>query len=124
METSRISRYGGLDVWLLAIDLAEEVCTLGRKLPKSERHGLTSQIRGAAVSVPTNIATGHARKSTAEFLIFISIALDALEELEKHFHIIYRLKYLEADEMKNIFEKIDKIGKMLRGIQQKVKDKK
>jgi four helix bundle protein len=124
METSRISRYGGLDVWLLAIDLAETVCALGLKLPKSERRGLTSQVRKAAVSIPTNIATAHARKSNKEFLSFISIALDSLEELENHFHDIHRLKYLEADETKSIFEKIDKIGQMLREIQQKVKDKK
>jgi len=124
METSRINRYGGLDVWLLAIDLAETVCALGEKLPKSERYGLTRQVRRAAVSVPTKIAAGHARKSTEEFLSFISIALDSLEELEKHFHLIDRLKYLEADETKSIFEKTDKIGKMLRGLQQRLKEKK
>lgn len=124
METSRISRYGGLDVWLLSIDLADTVCVLGDKLPKSERHGLTSQVLSAAVSVPTNIAAGHARKTSEEFLEFISDAFDSLVELEKHFHIIDRLKYLEAAETKSIFEKIDKIGQMLREIQQKVKDKK
>ena len=85
---------------------------------------MTSQVRRAAVSVPTNIATGHARKSTEEFLSFISIALESLEELEKHFHLIDRLKYLEADETKSIFEKTDKIGKMLRGLQQRLKEKK
>jgi four helix bundle protein len=123
METSRISRYGGLDVWLLSIDLADTVCALGEKLPKSEHHGLTSQVQSAAVAVPTNIAAGHARKTSEEFLAFISNAFDSLEELEKHFHIIDRLKYLDAAETKSIFEKIDKVGQMLREIQQKIKDK-
>lgn len=67
-----------LEVWKCSMELVEAIYKVSYKFPKSERYGLTSQIRRAAVSVPSNIAEGAARKSDKELLQFLSIALGSL----------------------------------------------
>jgi four helix bundle protein len=123
MEKPGIQCYRDLEVWKLGIDLVESVYLLGKKLPKTENFGLVSQIQRAAVSVPANIAEGHSRRSSREFMQFISIALGSLAELETHFYIINRLKYLETNETDTVFAKTDQLGRMLRGLQAKLKEK-
>jgi four helix bundle protein len=71
-----------LDAWKLSIELADLVYRVTREFPREERYGLTSQLRRAAVSVPTNIAEGAARESTKEFRRFLVIARGSLTELE------------------------------------------
>ena len=71
-----------LDVWKQAMGLARDVYALTGGFPKEEVYGLTSQMRRAAVSVPSNIAEGAARGSAKEFLKFLYVALGSLAELE------------------------------------------
>lgn len=123
MEKPQINSYRDLAVWQKGIDLVQLAYALGEKLPKSECYGLTSQLQRAAVSVPANIAEGHARKSSKEFLQFISIALGSLAEVETYFHIMERLSYLQPPETANALEKTDRLGKMLRGLQRTIKEK-
>ncbi len=68
---------------------------VSRTFPSDERFGLTSQLRRAAVSVPANIAEGHARKQ-AEFAYFLSVSLGSLAELQCHLDIAVRLGYIAA----------------------------
>ena len=75
--------------------LVEAVYRLSRSFPDAERFGLTSQVRRCAVSVPSNIAEGAARRSTAEYLRFLSIARGSLSELDTQMQIATRLGYLE-----------------------------
>jgi len=86
-----------LDVWRDAMSLVESVYRITRKFPDDERFGLTSQIRRAAVSVPSNIAEGAASRSTAEYLRFFSIARGSLSELDTQLQIAQRLEYCGAE---------------------------
>ena len=74
-----------LDVWKKGMDLVEKIYSISNSFPDSERFGLTSQIRRAAISVPSNIAEGTGRKSDKELLQFISMALGSLAELETQY---------------------------------------
>lgn len=80
-----------LEVWRDAMDLVEAVYHFSNAFPDSERFGLTSQIRRAAVSVPSNIAEGAARRSTPEYLHFLSIARGSLSEMDTQRQIACRL---------------------------------
>lgn len=83
-----------LDVWKKSMDLVEAVYSLTANFPKEERYGLASQMQRAAVSIPSNIAEGTARKSNKELLQFISIAMGSAAELETQYLIAIRLKYI------------------------------
>lgn len=80
----KVKKYSELIVWQKAIELTQEVYTATRRFPKEEVYGLTSQLRRAAVSVPSNTAEGQGRKSTSEFLHHLSIAYGSLMEVETH----------------------------------------
>ena len=82
-----------LKVWQLGMQLAEEVYHLSHQFPKHETYGLASQIQRAAVSVPANIAEGHAIGSTKDFARFLGIAQGSLAELETHLMLAERMKY-------------------------------
>lgn len=85
-----------LEVWRDAMDLVEAVYALSAGFPDGERFGLTSQVRRAAVSIPSNIAEGAARRSTLEYLRFLSIARGSLSELDTQMLIAERLGFAEC----------------------------
>lgn len=93
-ESSRRPRED-LDVWRDAMRLVEHVYGSSARFPDVERFGLTSQVRRAAVSVPSNIAGGAARRSIAEFLHFLSMARGSLSELDTQYQIAIRLGYTQ-----------------------------
>jgi four helix bundle protein len=93
-----------LDAWKKSIDLVEKIYTMSALFPEEERYGLTSQIRRAAVSVPSNLAEGAARNSIKEFLNFISISLGSLAEVETQLIIAHRLKFCKSIKSKQINE--------------------
>ena len=80
-----------LDVWKLGIELVQEVYEVTKVFPKEEMYGLTSQIRRAAVSIPSNIAEGYARESIKELIRFLYISLGSLSELETQLLISIKL---------------------------------
>ena len=84
-----------LEVWQLGMDLVEKIYKVTKSFPKEEQYGLTSQMRRSAISIPSNIAEGAARKGNAEFIQFLYIALGSLSELETQFLIAQRLNYLD-----------------------------
>ena len=83
-----------LDVWKLGIELVEEIYKITSKFPKNEIYGLISQMRRAAISIPSNISEGAARDSTKEFIQFLYIALGSLSELETQVIIAKKLSYI------------------------------
>lgn len=85
-----------LDVWRDAMALVESIYRITTPFPDSERFGLTLQLRRAAVSVPSNIAEGAARRSTAEYLRFLSMARGSLAEISTQIEIARRLGHVEA----------------------------
>ncbi|MBI4682860.1 MAG: four helix bundle protein [Nitrospirae bacterium] len=97
-----------LDIWKLGIELVEKIYRITAKFPKEEVFGLTSQLRRAAISIPSNIAEGAARNSRKEFLQFLYIALGSLSEIETQIVISKRLGYLKTTD---IFDAVEVLRK-------------
>lgn len=89
--TNSLRTHHDLLVWQKSVDFVEIVYRLTQSFPSDERFGLTSQLRRAAVSIPSNLAEGAARKSRAEFSQFVSIALGSAAEVETQLVIAARL---------------------------------
>ena len=115
--------YRDLRVWQIGIDVVGQVYEVTRRFPKSEVFGLTSQIQRAAVSVPSNVAEGHARGGTREFLHFITISLGSLAELETQLIIAHRLEYVDNETLGRVLLMCNDLGKMLRALQKSLKEK-
>ena len=88
-----------LTVYQESMDLVEEVYKLTFKFPKNEIFVLTSQLRRAAISIPSNIAEGAARNSKKDFIRFLYISLGSLSEVETQIRIASRLNYIEEQRM-------------------------
>jgi four helix bundle protein len=87
-----------LDVWKKGMDLVAEVYTWTKSFPSEEKYGLISQMRRAAVSIPSNIAEGSARRGDKELLYFVNIAIGSISELETQFILAIRLEMAEENE--------------------------
>ena len=98
-----------LDIWKRGIGFVEKVYKSTTKFPKEEIYGLTSQIRRAGISYPSNIAEGAARSSKKEFTQFLYIALGSLSEAETQLIIAEKLGYLNA---KDLLEEIESLRRM------------
>jgi len=108
-----VTHYKELIVWQKAMDLVCLIYEVTKVFPKEELYGLTSQIRRAAVSVPSNIAEGQARKSTAEFRNFLSITRGSMAEVETQLMIATRLNYLQENQVQEIMAVHEEVNKML-----------
>lgn len=95
------------------MQIVESVYRVSGGLPKTEMYGLTSQVRRAAVSVPSNIAEGHTRASTKEYLRHISVAQGSLAEVETQLELAARLKYIAEEELGPIQEQCIYLGRQL-----------
>jgi len=118
-----LQSYRQLKVWQLGMELAKEVYLLTEKFPKREIYGLSSQVQRAAVSVPSNLAEGHTRESTKEFLRYIAIAQGSLAETETHLLLAESLGYAKPDEIAKILEKCGEERRMLSGLRRSLKAK-
>jgi four helix bundle protein len=108
-----IQNYRGLDVWQCSMDLLDEIYVVTRKLPSDERYVLVSQMRRAALSVPSNLAEGYGRKHRGEYVHHVSIAIGSLCELETQLIVCGRQKYISKAEARKAWDFIQRVGKML-----------
>ena len=112
-----------LDVWSRSVDFVVYVYRATEGFPKEEKFGLTSQIRGAAVSIPANIAEGAARDSPKEFVHFLSNAQGSASELATELLIALRLHLLTEQQYQRVNTELDHIGRMIFGLSQHLKKK-
>lgn len=102
-----------LDVWRRSIDLVASVYKTTSLFPKEELYGLTSQIRRAAVSIPSNIAEGAARNHVNEFRQFLYIALGSGAELETQLIIAKMLGFISDEKSQTLINELNSISRML-----------
>ena len=112
----KVKNYQELIAWQRAIDLVEVVYKASRGFPREELYALTSQIRRAAVSIPSNIAEGQGRRTTSDFLRHLSIAYGSLREVETQLIIAARLDYLTAAQLKTLMNLAGEVGRLLNGL--------
>jgi len=110
-----------LDVWQESVALATLIYQITETFPKCEIYGLTSQMRRAVVSVPSNIAEGAARHYTKEFVQFLSIAGGSLSELDTQVEIATNLGYLTLQQKEMVDVRIDSISMKLAGLINKLR---
>ncbi len=103
--------------------LAESCYRLTREFPRDELFGLTSQIRRAAASIPANVAEGHGRENTGNFVQYLRISQGSLKELETHLLLAERVGILPAIDLRAIFAQCESLGKMLRALIRSLQDK-
>jgi four helix bundle protein len=115
-QMEKIRNFRDLDVWKLGKVLVLLVYRVTKGFPQEELYGLVSQMRRAAVSVPSNVAEGFNRKHNAEYRQFLYIALGSCAELETHVEIAHDLKFLTIAEMNDLLEQLDHESKMLRNL--------
>ena len=115
-----LQKYEDLIVWQKAMDLVEEIYRLARLLPNDEMYGLSSQIKRAAISIPSNIAEGQERSTTKDFVKFLYIAKGSKGELETLLSLCVRLEYLSKSNTDAAQNLLIEIGKMLNSLIQKL----
>jgi len=111
-----------LEIWKNGIELVKQVYQLSNKFPSEEKFGLRSQITRASISVPSNIAEGCSRNSEVEFKRFLEIAIGSLFEIETQLIIAQELEFIEAEDLKGVFNLIQKEGRMINSLINKIKN--
>lgn len=119
-EHAKPKHYKDLIIWQRAMGLAKFVYKITLQFPAEERYGLTSQMRRAAVSVPSNIAEGQARQGTKEFLQFLSHAEGSLAELETQLLLSVELEFAGQADVAPALKEIDELQKMLVALKRKL----
>jgi four helix bundle protein len=112
----RVRSYRDLVAWKKSIQLVLEVYRFTQCFPKVETYGLVSQLRRAAVSIPSNIAEGQARMSTGEFKQFLGHARGSLTEVETQIIIAQQLGYVESNTAEEALNRAAEVGKVLNGL--------
>lgn len=123
MTVKVVRSFKDLDAWRRAMQLAREVHSFTKYFPKEELYGMVSQMRRAAVSIPSNIAEGHARGSTKEYLNFVSIAKGSCAELETQIYLSEDFGYLEKNDSKQLLAVLFDVSRMLAGLHASLKAK-
>lgn len=110
-----IKNFKSLNIWIRSRALVKDIYRISKKLPKDEMYGLTSQIRRAAVSVPSNIAEGCGRNHLKELIQFLNIAIASLCEIETQLYLTMDLEYTTEKEIEPIINETIEIRRMIAG---------
>jgi four helix bundle protein len=116
-----INSYKELIVWQKSFKLVKQLYEITKAFPKSETYGIISQIRRAAVSIPSNIAEGFVRKSKKEFSQFVAIAFGSGAELETQLLLAQELGFVTEQELKTVNSLLQEVMKMLNSLLSKLK---
>ena len=108
--------YQDLTAWQEAMNLVELIYKLTKDFPREEQYCLITQLRRAAISIPSNIAEGQGRRAEKEFSYFLKIAHGSLREVETQILIAKRLGYLTEDTAQNVAEHSARVGRLITGL--------
>lgn len=111
-----LQSYRDLTAWQRSMDLVVEVYRITRLLPKEELFSLTSQMRRAATSIPSNIAEGYGRLHRKEYVNHLSIARGSLLEVETQIQIAVRLEYIGREQARAAWNLSQEVGRLLNGL--------
>ena len=121
MGTSSHRKHYELEAWQVAMRLARQTYQLTLHFPAHERYGLTSQLRRAAVSVPSNIAEGATRSGTREFLHFLTIARASLSEMDTQIRLARDLEFIADEQLAEVSETLDHAFGVIGGLMNALK---
>jgi four helix bundle protein len=113
---ARARSYRELIVWQKSMKLARAAYQLTNSLPKKEAYGLVSQLRRAAVSVPSNIAEGHGRLTDLQFRHFLGNARGSLYELQTQIELARDLGFLDAERVRQFMEQGSEVARLINGL--------
>jgi four helix bundle protein len=114
--------YRDLDVWQLSMKLVELAFELTRYLPDDQRFGLISQMQRAAISIPSNIAEGHAKRSGKDYVRHFRIAAGSTDELETQIELCIRLRLIPRDRVHEAWIASQRVAQMLTRLIQRLAD--
>jgi four helix bundle protein len=117
---NKIRSFRDLRVWQKGIELVKEIYKMTKTFPKEELYGLSSQMRRASISIPSNISEGFRRKHGREYKQFLNIAIGSCAELETQIVIAKELRYINESEEGKLIELIDHICRMIVNLQKKL----
>ena len=110
-----------LDVWKKSMDFVKHVYQVTETFPKSEIYGLNSQMRRAAVSIPSNLAEGAARKGKKEFNQYLNIAQGSVSEIDTQIELSFILNFIDKNLYNDLMDELNTISKMLFGLSRSLK---
>ena len=113
MDSGPSGAHYDLIVWQKAMRLAAQVHDATRRFPGHERFGLCQQLRRAAVSIPSNLAEGAARRTTREFLAFLHIARGSQAELDTQLRLATDFSYLSSEALDSLLANTNEVGRLL-----------
>ena len=122
-SSGMLKNYKELQVWQKSYQLCLVIYKQTNAFPKEERFGITSQIRRAAVSIPSNIAEGYGRKTTKEYIQALYIAYGSVCELETQILLSSDLGYIKTEELEQLQKNLDDIERMLKGLIKSLENK-
>jgi four helix bundle protein len=118
-----IRGYRDLEVWQLSMQLVERVFKMTGRLPDEQRFGLASQMQRAVISIPSNIAEGHAKRLGKDYPRHLRIAAGSVAELETQIELCVRLGFLNREDIRQAWNDSQSIAKMLSRLIQRVSSK-
>jgi four helix bundle protein len=116
VQTKTIKSYRDLTVWQRAKAFAVEIYRITEAFPRREQYSLTDQIRRSAVSIPSNVAEGHIKRSDKVFANHLDIALGSAAELDTQLEIALNVGYLRPEVYASLSAELQEVMKMLRGL--------
>lgn len=108
-----------LEIWKRSRALVKEIYLLSKRFPKNELYGLTSQIRRATVSMPSNIAEGVSRSTNAQIIHFLDISIASSCEVETQLYLSFDLEYIFESDLNRLVDEISQIRRMTMNFQNK-----
>jgi four helix bundle protein len=120
VEKDKIRNFRDLEVWKKGVEIAKHVYEMTRTFPREETYGLTSQMRRASVSIPSNVAEGFNRFHNKEYKQFLYVTLGSCAQLETQVEIAAELSYISQKDKTLLLEELDHESRMLRNLVKKL----